>query len=212
MSGLRPRFLALVGGSGSGKSWLARHLPPLLGPAVRCLAVDSFYRDLSHLPPGERARFNFDAPAALDWPWFEEVLKQLAQGLPAEIPRYDYASHTRLPGAGTLAPAPLIVLDGLWLPPDGAARSRLDLVVYVECPEAVRLARRLARDVGERGRSPESVRQQWRETVQPMHERHVAPQRHSAHLVLSSPPSPEALADFLARARRLTTPEGEPSL
>ena len=201
-----PRLVAIVGGSGSGKSWLVKELQRVFGAAVVPLCVDSFYRDLAPLPLAERAGVNFDEPAAIDWTLLGEVLTRLRQGLPSEIPVYDYATHTRKAARAWLTPAKVVLLDGLWLPPNPQTRALLDLSVFVDCPEQKRLARRVQRDRQERGRTLESVERQWTETVQLMHQRHVEPQRHQTDVVIASPPDPATLEDLIQRVLAFFAP------
>ena len=153
----RCRFIAVTGGSGSGKSWLAAALCERLGSEAAHLALDDFYHDLGHLPPAARNAVNFDDPAAIDWEALHEVLGQLECGAVARLPIYDFASHTRHQETRLIPQARFIVLDGLWLLHHGWLRDKLALSVFVDCPVAERLRRRVARDVQTRGRSLESL-------------------------------------------------------
>ncbi|RME93041.1 MAG: uridine kinase [Verrucomicrobia bacterium] len=198
----RPLLVGIAGGSGAGKSWLVGQLQARLGPAAVVLSLDDFYRDLSHLPRRRRAWVNFDHPRAIDWALFEEVVGRLARGLPADIPCYDFAEHVRRPERRRLEPAPVVLIEGLWVLRRRAVRRRLHWRVFLDCPAAIRLQRRLQRDVHERGRSADSVRRQWRNHVQPMHERHVAGQRRWAGLCLESPLETAELDRLAARLAR----------
>ncbi len=181
------RLIAITGGSGSGKTWLADQLHLLLGEITARLSLDSFYLDRSHLPPARRARLNFDHPHAIDWPCVERVLGDCKAGRTTRLPRYDFTTHTRVSNGEPWHPKPLILMDGLWLLHRPAVRRLFDLSILMDCPERTRLRRRLKRDVAERGRTPASVRRQFRETVAPMHRRFVQPQKRRADLVLTSP-------------------------
>jgi uridine kinase len=192
------RFIAVVGGSGSGKSWLAAEMRELLGDDAGHLSLDDFYRDLRHLPEDERDAVNFDDPAAIDWEALREVLECLERGEPARIPNYDFASHTRLPDFREFAMTRLVVLEGLWLLHHDWLREKFTLSVFVECPEEERLRRRIERDVMERGRTEESVRSQFSDHVQPMHERFVEPQRDRATRRVHSPMSEEEHAELVS--------------
>lgn len=196
-------FIAITGGSGAGKSWLVARLQQDLAPLASALCLDRFYLDLSAWPHERRARFNFDDPAALDWPLAARVLDQLGRGLPARLPVYDFATHTRLPETVLMTPAPIVLIDGLWLPPESAGIAAPALAVFVDCPAQTRLDRRLQRDTRDRGRSAESVLHQWRETVAPMYELHIQPQRAKAGLVIPSPAAEESLIALAGRIRRL---------
>ncbi|MCF7674945.1 MAG: DUF87 domain-containing protein [Akkermansiaceae bacterium] len=179
--------IAIVGGSGSGKTWLAEKLCAELGTQAAHLSLDDFYRDLSHLEKATRDNVNFDDPAAIDWASVRAVADTLAQGEMAQVPIYDFATHTRRPETRAFAPRELVVWDGLWLLHENAIRGRFVWSVFVDCPEAERLSRRVARDVLVRGRTEESVRLQCLNQVQPMHDRFVEPQRDFADQILAAP-------------------------
>ena len=181
------RFIAVVGGSGSGKTWLAEELAREFNGEAAHLCLDHFYRDLGHLTEAEREVVNFDDPAAIDWDELRRVLESLERGEVARVPVYDFAEHTRKDETAELESRPLIVLDGLWLLHPRWLREKFALTVFVDCPEEVRLQRRVERDVVARGRTEESVRNQFAEHVQPMHARFVEPQRELAMMCLSSP-------------------------
>src|ERR1041385_1553179 len=111
----RPIFVAIVGGSGAGKSWLAEKLQEALGSKAARLSLDDFYRDRSGLSPARRAKINFDNPAGIDWQSLEKVLVSLSNWQVARKPCYDFKTHCRLRGSVTLKPRPVILVDGLWL-------------------------------------------------------------------------------------------------
>ena len=192
------RLIAVVGGSGSGKSWIAARVGEWTGQEVAHLCQDDFYRDLSYLPEDERALVNFDDPEAIDWESLREVLDALLQGKAAEIPVYDFATHTRLPVGWPFPPAEVVVLDGLWLLHHEWLREKFSLSVFVDCPEEERLSRRIARDVLERGRTEESVRRQFADHVQPMHAKFVEPQRRWAAICVGSPLTEKEHADLIS--------------
>ncbi|MBI5385852.1 MAG: uridine kinase [Verrucomicrobia bacterium] len=184
---LRPILVAIVGGSGAGKSRLADRLEHELGRGVARLALDDFYRDLSHLTFAQRQRVNFDHPRAIDWPCLDAVLRSCLAERPVRVPQYDFAAHCRRAESRSMPPARVILVDGLWLLRRPGVRALFDLRLFVECPERLRLSRRLARDVRERGRTRASVLAQFRDHVTPMHDRFVAPQQRWADVVLRSP-------------------------
>jgi uridine kinase len=200
---MRVVLVALAGGSATGKSWLADGLRDRLEPPALRLSLDQFYRDLSHLPPGRRARVNFDHPRAIDWPAFEATLRALRAGHPALVPEYDFTTHCRVEPARRLTPRPWVLVDGLWLWRRPALRPLFDFKVFLECPPEIQLRRRLERDMRERGRSAESVRRQFREHVLPMQVRFVESQRRQADVVLRSPVSAATRARLVDQIRDL---------
>jgi len=185
-----PKHVAIVGGSGSGKTWLAKHIASMLAPRVAHISLDDFYRDLSLLSPVERDRVNFDDPAAIDWDCLKKTFTSMESGQTVNLPVYDFATHTRTTETRRLEPVPLVIWDGLWLLHHEWLRPRFAGRIFVQCPAAVRFERRAERDLRERGRSLESVRRQFFDVVEPMHEKFVAPQVAAATRVLTSPPAP----------------------
>jgi uridine kinase len=186
-------YLIGIGGpSGSGKTTLARAVAAQLEAPI--LSLDSYYRDLAHLEFDERARVNFDDPEALDHELLFEHLSALASGREAQIPIYDFSRHCRAPGTERLCASAFGVIEGLWTLYWEDVRSVLGTRVYLETADGVCFGRRLRRDVSERGRSPQSVSEQYAATVRPMADRYVAPTREFADLVLSGVESLEVLA------------------
>lgn len=181
-----PVHIAVVGGSGSGKTWLAERLAAALAPRTAHLSLDDFYRDLSSLPAAERDRVNFDDPAAIDWEKFREIVEGLATGA-VELPLYDFATHTRKTETRRLEPVPLVIWDGLWLLHPDWLRGKFAFSIYVDCGPEERFRRRAERDVRSRGRSFESVQCQFFEQVEPMNRQFVEPQRARATVAVASP-------------------------
>jgi uridine kinase len=181
------RFIAVVGGSGSGKTWLAAELAGWFGDEAVHLSLDHFYRDLGHLPESERGNVNFDDPAAIDWDALRRVLEPLERGEVARVPVYDFVEHVRKNETVELEGRPYMVLEGLWLLHPQWLREKFALTVFIDCPEELRLLRRVERDMVTRGRTEDSVRNQFAEHVKPMHDRFVEPQRELAMLCVSSP-------------------------
>jgi len=182
-----PVHIAIVGGSGSGKTWLAEKLAATLAPRAARLSLDDFYRDLSALPVAERDAVNFDDPAAIDWEALRATTSMMRVNESLALPVYDFATHTRKPVARFFLPPPVVIWDGLWLLHPDWLRENFALTIFVECAAGERLRRRTERDVRERGRTPESVRRQFFDHVEPMHEKFVEPQRGRAAVVLNSP-------------------------
>jgi uridine kinase len=196
-------LVGIAGGTGTGKSTIVRALLARMDGCV--LGVDSYYRDLGHLTPDERARRNYDEPAAIESTLLVEHLQQLAQGCPVLKPVYSFDTHTRV-GAEMVAPAPFIVVEGLFALWWSEVRELLDHKVYVDAPPDLRLARRIRRDVIERGRTVESVLEQYLSTVRPMYERYVEPTRAYADLVVTNTGTlEESLAHVLSSIRTITS-------
>jgi len=195
---MNSHLIAIVGGSGSGKSWLAQRLADELGEEVGLLSLDDFYRDLSHLSPEERDQTNFDHPSAIDWPLFQDILSCIGSGQPTALPSYDFATHTRRAAAKNWRPRRLVLIEGLWLLRYPELRRLYSMSVFVECPEHLRLQRRLERDQHERGRSAQSVRAQFDRQVAPMHDRFVTRQAWHANFLMVSPVSHKQIAELRA--------------
>jgi uridine kinase len=177
-----PYLVGIAGPSGAGKSFLASHVAQALQVAV--LPLDRYYRDLSHLDLNLRAQSNFDEPSAIEHELLIAQIRQLALGEHVVVPAYDFSLHIRASENHRLAPAPFIVLEGLFTLYWPELRKLLGTTVYVEMNEDICLQRRLERDVRERGRTPQSVIQQFQETAAPMARKYVWPTRQYADLVL----------------------------
>jgi len=176
-------LIGIAGPSCSGKTELARWLSAKVGAPV--LNLDLYYTDLAHLPLEERAKTNFDEPASMDQQAIFADAAALAQGKPIRPPSYDFATHSRTLAETVLEPSGIVILEGLFALFWPDLRSFLQLKVYVDAPDEVCLARRLERDVRERGRTPESVRWQFESTVKPMARQYILPTRTFADIIVS---------------------------
>ena len=201
------RTIGIAGASGAGKTEVARELARRL-PDSGILCTDSYYRDLSALAPAERTAVNYDAPSAIAWNLLSAHFDRLRVGRSVAVPRYDFSTHTRLPSLDRLGPCSTLVLEGLFALESPRIRSRLDLAVFLDACDGVCLARRIARDTAERGRTQESVREQWRCHVRPMYRRHVLPTREQADLVLPGDRPPAESAQAILR-HLASGPHGE---
>lgn len=175
-------LIGITGPSGAGKTYLATHLAETLNAPV--LHLDAYYIDLAHLPLAERARANFDDPKAIDHELLVEHISLLSQGQSIEIPIYDFATHTRQPGTKPFHAAEVVIIDGLFALYWPALRDLLHTKVYVDMSQSVCLERRTYRDVRERGRTRESVHEQFFATVAPGAQLYVNPMRTHADVVL----------------------------
>jgi uridine kinase len=197
----RPHLVGIAGASCSGKTALARHLAGALSATL--LQLDSYYHDLSRIAPDARARVNFDKPDALDHDLFHEQLTSLSMGHAIEKPIYDFATHSRTGETELVRPAEFIVIEGLFILWWQDIRSLLDTRIYVDLEDKLCLERRISRDTVERGRTPESVRLQYIETVRPMALQYVLPSRQFAHVVVPGDiPKGRALTRVLVQMQR----------
>ncbi|MBM3760237.1 MAG: uridine kinase [Acidobacteria bacterium] len=182
---MRPFLVGIAGASCSGKTELARGLARYLRDDALPFALDHYYIDRSHIPEPERSSFNFDHPQALDEKLLIKDIESLKLGLAIEQPIYSFVTHSRLPETEPVSPRPVIIIEGLFSLFWPQLRDLLDLKVYVETPDEECFARRLRRDVMERGRSPESIEEQYSTTVRPMAEAYVRPTSQFADLTVS---------------------------
>jgi len=176
------RTCGISGGSGAGKTTLTKHLLARLGAdQVSVLAFDSYYRDQGHLSPADRALVNYDHPDSLDHQRFAADVAAVRAGETIAAPVYDFATHTRTADVVVIEPRPIVIIEGILLLSFPEIVTSLDLAVFIDVPEPVRLERRIKRDIAERGREPDDVRRQFAATVAPMHDQYVEPYRHLAH-------------------------------
>ncbi len=180
-----PVVIGIAGGSGSGKTTVQRRVIETFGPdRIALLDHDSYYLDLAHLPPEERARFNFDHPGALETPLMVEHLDRLLAGEPVEKPTYDFTTHSRRAETLTVRPHPVVIVEGILVLAEPALVERMDVKIYVDTPDDVRLIRRIERDLHERGRDIETVLRQYQRTVRPMHLEFVEPSKRVADVII----------------------------
>ena len=182
----RPILLGVAGGSGSGKTTVVRRIIEALGAAgdVAVIHHDSYYRDASGLAPDQRAVINYDHPDSLETELLIQHLEALLRGAPIDVPVYDFKNHVRTGETELVEPRPVVIVDGILILWDRALRDLMDVKIFVDADADVRLARRLRRDVQERGRNPESVLDQYMETVRPMHLEFVEPSKRYADVIL----------------------------
>lgn len=182
---LRPVFIGIAGGSGSGKTTVCQALLESQGPEhLTIIEQDSYYKDLSHLSFEERQLINFDHPFAFDNDLLYQHLQQLLNGQPIEKPVYNFTTHTREPYTECVAPNDIIVLEGILVLDDERIRELMDIKVYVDTDADVRILRRLTRDINERGRTLESVIRQYLTSVRPMHLQFVEPSKRYADIII----------------------------
>jgi uridine kinase len=194
-----PHIVGISGGSCAGKTWLTDQLLERLGGKAVRLSLDDFYLDKSHLSPGRRARLNFDHPKAIDWERLETVLSNFAEGRAAAVPRYDFATHGRLQGEREVKPAPIVIVEGLWLFRRPQLRKLFDLKIFIRTSRQLCVERRLQRDTAERGRTRKQVLEQLERYTLPMSERYVAPQEKWADAILEAPIKKNQILEMITR-------------
>jgi uridine kinase len=177
-------FIGVTGGSGSGKSTVARNVLEAVGPEdVTYIQQDAYYKDLSHLPTDVRMQLNFDHPEAFDNTLFFQHLQALQQGQTVEKPIYDFKSFTRI-GFEAAEPRKVILVEGILVLGWPEIREQLDIKIFVDTDSDLRIIRRIRRDVLERGRSLEFVLKQYLETVRPMHQQFIEPTKRFADIII----------------------------
>ncbi|MDE2490140.1 MAG: uridine kinase [Elusimicrobia bacterium] len=182
----RPRVvLGIAGGSGSGKSWLAREVAAAFPGRAAIVCHDWYYKDNGRLDGEASKKLNFDHPAALETPLMGRHLDLLTAGEAVDAPVYDYATHTRLQETRRVEPTPLLILDGILILHEKPLRARMNLSVFIEVPDDIRLARRVRRDTMERRVDLDETLRLYEEFVRPMHLRYVVPSSHHATWIWS---------------------------
>ncbi|MFM2481242.1 uridine kinase [Celerinatantimonas sp. YJH-8] len=181
--------IGIAGASASGKSLFAKSVyqevsDELGADCISVIAEDSYYKDQSHMTMAERVRTNYDHPKSMDHALLVEHLKQLKAGQCINLPQYSYKEHTRLPETIIRKPTKVIILEGILLLTDEAIREQIDASIFMDTPLDICLARRVERDVRERGRSLESVLAQYHLTVRPMFKQFIEPSKEYADVII----------------------------
>ncbi|MGL6069821.1 uridine kinase [Craterilacuibacter sp.] len=180
-----PFIIGVAGGSGSGKTTVTCKVVETIGSDKAAVIIqDNYYRDQSHLTMEQRLHTNYDHPHAFDWPLLIQHIDDLKNGVPIEMPIYDFANHTRAAQTETVVGAPVIVIEGIFALYDQALRDLMSLKIFVDTDGDVRFIRRLERDIAERGRTMPSVIEQYLGTVRPMHNQFVEPTKRFADVIL----------------------------
>ena len=191
--------IGIAGGTGSGKTTLMDNLVGRFGDDVTVLSHDNYYRRRDDMTMEERQKVNYDEPAALETDLMVKHLDKLRQGEAIECPVYDFTQHNRSDKTITVVPKRVIIVEGILIFEDEALRDLMDIRIFVDTDADVRLGRRILRDVEERGRTLQSVLDQYQTTVKPMHEMYVEPSKKYAHLVV-----PEGGRNYVALDMILT--------
>jgi uridine kinase len=178
-------IIGIAGGTGSGKTTVAnRILESVSADEVVFIQQDLYYRDLKDLPLDYRNAANFDHPDAVDNELLINHLKKLNAGEPVELPIYDFRTHSRLPATTRVEPKPIVILEGILILAEPRLLEQMDIKVFVDTPDDIRFIRRLRRDLAERGRTVDSVIDQYIATVRPMHIQFVEPSKRLADVII----------------------------
>jgi uridine kinase len=178
-------LIGIAGGTGAGKTLVAQSIAQDLGSeSVLLIEQDSYYKDLQHIPLGERENRNFDHPDAFDRDLLRQHLEKLLAGQDIDMPSYDMRTHTRVGQPMRVKGRPIMLLDGLLVLDDPALRHLMDIKIYVDADPDIRFIRRLKRDLTERGRTLDQVIRQYESSVRPMHLQFVEPSKRYADLVI----------------------------
>ena len=185
ISAMASFVIGVAGGSGSGKTTVVRRIVDSLGPEhVTLLDHDRYYRDRNDLRLEERAALNYDHPDSLETDLMVQHMRRLKAGQAVEAPRYDFTRHARLTEKDTVQPRRALIVEGILILTDAALRELMDIKVFVDTDSDTRFIRRLQRDVAERGRTMESVIDQYQSTVKPMHREFVEPSKRYADVII----------------------------
>jgi uridine kinase len=177
--------IGICGGTGSGKTTITERIISALSPeSVLVLQQDHYYKDFPNLPLEQRARKNFDHPDSFDTPLLIEHVRQLAEGMAIDRPVYDFTKHARSSTTIRMNPSPAVILEGILIFENKALRDLMDVKIFVDTDADLRFIRRLKRDIRDRGRTVESVVEQYLSTVRPMHMEFIEPSRRYADVII----------------------------
>jgi uridine kinase len=180
-----PVIIGIAGGTGSGKTTVARALYDSVGPGrIEWISHDAYYRDFGHLDGAARHAINFDHPDSLESDLLVRHLDALMSGKAVDIPLYDFTTHSRKRETQRVEPRRVVIVEGILVLAEPEIRKRIEIKLYVDTPPDIRFVRRLMRDIESRGRSLQSVVRQYLETVRPMHEEFVEPSKRYADLII----------------------------
>lgn len=205
----RPVSIGVAGGTGSGKTTVARAILDRVGAQrIAHLEQDAYYRDFHPLPIADQQRINFDHPDALETELLVEHIRELQAGRPVSVPEYSFTTYRRLPTRHLLQPRPVILVEGILILAEKSLRDLLDIKVYVDTDADLRFIRRLMRDTAERGRSLTSVVEQYLHTVRPMHLEFVEPSKRYADIIIPEGGHNQVALDMVT-TRVLALAEGQ---
>ena len=178
-------IIGICGGTGSGKTTIARKIVETVGAKkVVLIEQDAYYRNLADMPLDERHQANFDHPDAIDSDLLVNHIKRLKSGDPVEMPIYDMVTHTRKDETEQIKPKPVVIVEGILIFAEPRLLDLLDFRVYVDTPDDIRLMRRMKRDINERGRTVERTLEQYERTIRPIHFEFVEPSKRHADIII----------------------------
>ena len=206
-------IIGICGGTGSGKTTIARSIVDTVGrDRVVLVEQDSYYRNFGDLPLDERHQANFDHPDSIDSDMLVNHLIRLKQGLTVEMPVYDMRTHTRTDEFELIEPRAIVVLEGILILSEPRVLDLIDIRIFVDTPDDVRLMRRLRRDINERGRTFEQTLEQYERTIRPMHFEFVEPSKRHAHIIIPEGSNSGITVEFLCGMIREKIKEKEAAL
>ncbi|MCA1590861.1 MAG: uridine kinase [Acidobacteria bacterium] len=202
-------IIGICGGTGSGKTTIARAILDEIGVEnVVLIEQDSYYRNLSDMPLDARHQANFDHPDSIDSDMLVNHLKRLKQGQQVEMPLYDFKTHTRSDRIEIIEPRPVVIVEGILIFAEPRVLDLLDVRVFVDTPDDIRLMRRIKRDINERGRTFERTLDQYERTIRPMHFEFVEPSKRHADIIIPEGGQPDISVKFLCSLVREKLNEG----
>lgn len=191
-------IIGICGGTGSGKTTIARSIVDTVGEEkVVLIEQDSYYRNLADMPLDERHQANFDHPDSIDSEMLVNHIMRLKQGLTVEMPVYDMITHTRSDRIEIIEPKPIVIIEGILIFSEPRVLDLIDIRIFVDTPDDVRLMRRMRRDINERGRSFERTLDQYERTIRPMHFEFVEPSKRHAHIIIPEGSNSGITVEFL---------------
>ncbi len=181
---MKPLIIAIAGGTGSGKTFLSKKIKKIYNTKALLIEQDAYYKDLSSISYKSRINQNFDHPQSIDVKLLQRHLEKLINKKQIKIPLYDFSKHLRMKKTKSISQKQIIIIEGILLLHYPQLRKLYTLKIFVDTPESTRFSRRLKRDITERGRTKESVKKQYYDTVKPMHDKFVEPSKHHADIIV----------------------------